>query len=435
MSLTEVLKRHQPYQPRPLSGLGPLASAAERVLARWPDAVKEPEEKDRERIVREMQRRLEQGDWRNLRTSFVTSAAVALFDQERRERPDLAQLRQFYFDEITANDSAAFRRAMVAVYIGSYMPRAAHTLALARSLSLVAAALGARWEALLTAVPRLLDGVSAHEQVGQLMMSMPDPWTNLKSINLRSPHAPGLMTHAHLAFVKALAPSLSEQPPINKLLSWLKPEGALPKAEGASEAITALLMPWTKSDPPSYLQSELTTRITGLYGDPRTRGREAPWNTVPGELVERISRWLIGENIRFFMDIVSDVEESHMWLPRRQFWMKLHQEQRITSAYVALSNEGARLARHRAEGRPGLKFGLQTAGGSRTRTCLLILKIGSKIVVEGSHNYKVHVFSEAAAGTPKLYQDYYDCERIRMIKGSQAKSHNGDWQGWVRERI
>ncbi|MCX5513010.1 hypothetical protein C3941_01995 [Kaistia algarum] len=435
MSLSEVLRRHAPYQPRPLSGLAPLAAAAERVLARWPDAVKEPPEKDRERLVQEMLRRLEQEDWRDVHTSFVTTAAVALFDNERRERPDLAKLRQFYLDEIIANDSASFRRAMVAVYIGSYVPRAAHTVALARSLSRVADALGGRWSVLLQAVPRLLDGVSAHEQVSQLMLSMPQPWSNLKSINLRSPHAPGLMTHAHLAFVKALAPDLAEPPAIDKLLNWLKPEGAQPKAEGASEAISALLMPWRTSDPPSDLRSELTTRITGLYGDPRTRGKEAPWNGVADDLVEHLSRWLTGENIRFFMDIVSDVETSHMWTPRRQFWMKLHQERRITSAWVALSDEGARLARQRAAGRPGLKFGRQIAGGSRIRTCLLILKIGSKIVVEGSHNYKVHVFDESAAGRPKLYQDGYDCELIRSIRGAQAKMHLGDWQGWVRERI
>lgn len=436
MSLSEVLQRHQAYQPRSLSGLAPLAAAAERVLARWPDAVKEPEENDRERIVQEMLRRLKQNDWSELRTSFVASAAVALFDGERRERPDLGQLRQFYLDEIVANDSGAFRRAMVAVYIGSYFPMAIHTIALARALSQVADRLGDRWAVLLRAVPRLLDGTSAHEQVGQLMLSMPNPWIDLKSINLRSPHAPGLMTHAHLAFVKGLSPTLKSESSIYKLLDWLKPEGVhQAKSEGAADAVASLLSPWRQADPPDDLKSELTTRITGLYGDPRTRASEAPWNTVPQELVEQISRWLTGENIRFFMDIVSDVETSHMWVPRRQFWMKLHQERRITSAWVALSDEGARLARQRAAGRPGLKFGRQMAGGSRTSTCLLILKIGSKIVVEGSHNYKVHVFDEAAAGSPKLYLGGYDCERIRGINGAQAKSHLGNWQGWVRERI
>jgi hypothetical protein len=156
---------------------------------------------------------------------------------------------------------------------------------------------------------------------------------------------------------------------------------------------------------------------------------------VAPELVERISRWLTGENIRFFMDVVSAVETSHMWEPRRTFWLQLHKERRIDSAWVALSDEGARRAREMAQGRPGLAFGRQTARGSRLDTCLLVLKVGSKIVVEGSHSYKVHVFREGANKTPKLYQPRYDCEEIRLIPGVDARAHNGDWQGWVRERI
>jgi hypothetical protein len=324
---------------------------------------------------------------------------------------------------------------MVAVYLGSYLPGSIHTLQLGRSLTQVVSRLGGRWAALTQAVPRLLDGTSAHEQIGQLMQSMPSPWTDLKSIGMHRPHDTGLMTHAHLAFVRGVRPSLQSEPSIDKLLSWLKPEGVThAKSEGAPESIAALLEPWSH-DPPDDLRTDLTARLTSFYGDPRTRREEVPWSEVPESLVERISRWLTGENIRFFMDVVSDVETSHMWEPRRRFWLQLHKERRIDSAWVALSDQGASLARKRSMGKLGLSFGRQTAGGNRAYTCLLVLKIGSKIVVEGSHSYKVHVFREGAPKTPKLYQGRYDCEDIRMIPGADARSHNGDWQGWVREHI
>jgi len=435
VSLEEVLSKRQPYQPRALSSLNPLASAAERILARWPDVVKEPADADRERIVLEMKRRLEENDWRDLRTSFVTTAAVALFDSDRRFRENLAPLRQFYFDEILANDSASFRSGMAAVYVGSYHPGATHTVRLGRCLDQVSYQLGGRWPQLLAAVPRLFDGKSAPEQLGQLMTAMPSPWSDLKSIGVRKPHDTGLMTHAHLAFVKEISSTLKSASSIDKLLTWLRPEGMQQaKMEGAGEAIAALLALWVQ-DPPEDIRTELTTRLTSLYGDPRTRSKEAPWSSVPEELVERISRWLTGESIRFFMDIVSAVETSHMWEPRRRFWLQLHKERRIDTAWVALSDEAASLARKRAVGRQGLSFGRQVAGGSRINTSLLILKVGSKIVVEGSHSYKVHVFQEGAAKTPKLYQGRYDCEEIRSIPGADARAHNGDWQGWVRERI
>lgn len=435
MSLESVLSRRQPYQPRALASLNPLSSAAERILARWPDAVKEPPDADRERIVLEMQRRLEQGDWNDLSTSFVTTAAVALFDSDRRLRESLGPLRQFYLDEILANDSASFRSGMAAVYVGSYQPGATHTVRLGRCLDQVSDRLTGSWPQFLKAVPRLFDGRSAHEQLGQLMHAMPSPWSDLKSIGVRKPHDTGLMTHAHLAFVKEISSSLKSESAIGKLISWLRPEGMQQaKMEGAGEAIAALLTTWVQ-DPPEDIRTELTTRLTSLYGDPRTRGKEAPWSLVPDELVERISRWLTGESIRFFMDIVSAVETSHMWEPRRRFWLQLHKEHRIDTAWVALSDEAASLARKRAAGRAGLTFGRQVAGGNRVNTSLLILKLGSKIVVEGSHSYKVHVFREGVAKTPKLYQGRYDCEEIRSIPGADARAHNGDWQGWVRERI
>ena len=435
MSLADVLGQLQPYRPRALPSMMPIVTAVERVLARWADVVKEPPESDRERIVMEMKRRLEEDDWRDLHTSFVTSAAIALFDEQRRVRENLGPLRQFYFDEVVASDSKAFRNGMFSVYLSSYQPGATHTVRLGRSLSQVSDSLGDRWQPLLKAVPRLLDGSSGHEQIGQLMAGMPTPWSDLKSIGLHKPHDSGLMTHAHLTFVKSLGPSLQSETSIQKLLEWLKPEGVQrAKSEGAAQAIAALLAPWA-DEPPEALRTLLTTRLTSYYGDPRTRANEAPWGQVPPELLERIARWLTGENIRFFMDVVSAVETSHMWEPRRRFWLQLHKEKRIDSAWVALSDDGARRAREMAQGRQGLAFGRQIAGGSRVNTCLLILKIGSRIVVEGSHSYKVHVFREGGDKAPKLYQPRYDCEDIRLIPSADARAHNGDWQGWVRERI
>ena len=82
-----------------------------------------------------------------------------------------------------------------------------------------------------------------------------------------------------------------------------------------------------------------------------------------------------------------------------------------------------------------LKFGAQTAGGGRAQPSLLILKIGDKIVVEGSHGYKIHVFPVSHLFAPKLYQPSYDCESIRMAIGAESTAHRGDWQGWILERI
>jgi hypothetical protein len=437
MSLSSVLGKPAVLDAWGLPDLKMLEARKHRILNRWPDVVVTPPEKDRERLVQEMRRRLEAPDWDDTRMSFVTSAARALFDAERRERADLADLRDFYYDEIRASTRRSFLDAMLSVYLVSYAPGATHTRRLAFALSIVWPRIGARWRQLREIIPELLDPDRAPEAIAAKMTAMDDCWRGLQAIGLRTPHAPGLMDHAHLAFVAMMRTKLKNRPALEQLFRWLKPEGQQARMSGAAEAITAALGHWLEKPPAQDDLTFITETLLGLYGDPRVI-RGGAWAGVPPSHLAVLMRWLTGENIRFFLDVVSAVETNHMWEPRRKFWLSLYEQKRIDAAWVAFSYSGARLATQQFTSRGGrgsLSFGRQTAGGSRFDTSLLILKIGDKIIVEGSHNYKVHIFRANNPQAPGLYQQEYDCEAIRRISGSEAKSHNGFWQGWVLERI
>ncbi len=178
--------------------------------------------------------------------SFVGQVARAAFDERRRRRPDLADLRRFYLDEIRASQRATFLGAMAAVYLESFDPGAPHTRELAEALSEVRDRLGARWRDLLAAIPEVFRPDAAPEAVARAMMAMPSPWVGLKALGLRSPHAPGLMDVAHLAYVARLEPSLATRDGLERLFAWLKPDGqATARSSGASEAIEAVLGHWT----------------------------------------------------------------------------------------------------------------------------------------------------------------------------------------------
>jgi len=326
---------------------------------------------------------------------------------------------------------------MFSVYISSFVSGAAHTRELSSALRDVQNRLGARWKALLSAIPDLLEPAFAHEAIAHRMLDMSDPWTGLRSIGLRSPHAPGIMNEAHLAYVRMLQPKLFERSEMEKLIAWLKPDRQEAKVSGAGEAISALLGHWIDNAPAADDLRYLTENLVGLYGDPRVQ-RGGAWAAVPESHLAVVMRWLTGENIRFFLDVVSKVERSHMWEPRRNFWLGLHEQGRIDAAWVAFSDEGEIEARKRSESsnsRGTLRFGRQMAGGSRINTSLLILKIGRKIVVEGSHNYKVHIFDSSNKQAPALYQLEYDCEEIRTTPGAKDRSHIGHWEGWVLENV
>lgn len=436
-ALSSHLIRKPQLAPPALTSLNRLESASQRILNRWPDPIGVVPERDREALVQLIRGRLEADRWERAKLSTVTRAGRVLFDSDFRERADLARVRAFYITETRSSTRPAFLSAMMAIYIMSYIPRAPHTRSLASALDEAQSRLAPKWQKLLENVPDIFDPIGAPDRLAMLMTKMSDPWTALKSIGLHSPHAPGLMDHVHLAFVAKVAPRLSRRDEIDRLLQWIKPDGQEARTSGATEAIAALLAPWQRDAPAADLQSHLVEGLVSLYGDPRIK-RGFPWGTLDGSLLAVMMRWLTGENIRFFLDVVSAVEESHMWAPRREFWLGLHDKRMIDEAWVAFSPLGARKARElgaRSDSLVGLAYGLQEAGGNRSNTSLLILRIGNCIVVEGSHSYKVHVFRGSNKRAPKLFQARYDCERIRGIRGSETVPHLGNWQWRVRELI
>lgn len=422
-------------RPPMLPNTSSLAAAALRIAERWPTTVPTPQERDKEQLVQLMLARLRASQWDGARLSQVLQAAAALFDQDRRSRLDLEDLRRFYYAEIVASDQTTFVSAMADIYLDSFDPTGRHTRAMANSLGRVVPRLNARWRKLAEVVPEIFDQNRAAAALAARMCEMERPYAGLRDIGLRTPHSSGLLDYVHDLYVSYLSPSLASPDTVEKLLAWLCPPGRQPRTSGADIAISAILEPWRDDEPPSHFRSHLVERLTTLYGDPRTSA-SGVWSSVSPAEMDTMMRWLTGENIRFFLDVVSEVETSHMWAPRRRFWLGLYEQGRIDGAWVAFSEAAAKVARVKSGTEGGsIGYGIQTARASRLHTSLLILKIANKIVVEGSHNYKIHIFGSANDDTPSLYGRRYDAERIRLLRHAKSKSHNGDWQGWVMERI
>ena len=386
-----------------------------------------------------MHDRVRSQDWKGATLAAVVRAARVAFDPEFRDRQNLRYLREFYVRETKASTSQAYLGAMMSIYLGSYEPDARHTKDMAAALDCSRSRLGDRWSQLLNNVPYLLDPVRAGQRIGQSMRNMDDAWTGLRKLGFQDPHSQGLLHYAHLAYVEEMQPALKTLDGAQRMLAWLKPKGRDALAGGAAQAIDALLGPWISAEPPEPLRNRLIEGLVGCYGDPRVRSGVV-WTSVDDSRKGVMLRWLTGANMQFFLDVVSEVEDSHMWQPRREFWWDLYEERRIDAAWVAFSPRAVSTAQHMAKHEEAplkLAYGEQTAGGSRKNTSLLILKIGSCIVVEGSHNYKVHVFRSDNLGAPSLFKEKYDCEDIRKAPGPEhrAQAHLGNWQDRVREWI
>ncbi|UXN05422.1 EH signature domain-containing protein [Bartonella sp. HY761] len=409
--------------------------AVKRVFDQWPNMDLKPMIRDPEALIAKMRGHVQNNYWQGVKTSFVTSTAWALFDKERIDRPDLQSLREFYYREVEATRSPSFLSTLFKIYLDSFNSAANHTMRLAAALAKAKPYLKGYAQGIVSHLSNVLNPMQIVEDLANLMVASDNPWQELRNLGFASPHAPGLLNAAHLLFIRKIAPNLSQKPQMEKLVKWLRPDGAQAKNNGAAEAIEALLTPWLDKSPSDEIKDYLTQSLTGIYGDPRIHTGNN-WKLVSENHKKLLLRWLTGANIRLFLDVVTKVEASHMWEPRRKFWLGLDQKQRIDEAWVAFSDDAAKYARRLAQlGQKGLQFGHQTAGSHRRDTSLLIMRIGKKIIIEGSHSYKIYIFDESEQRAPKLYQSRYDCEEIRLIDPDRGIMHNGNWQNKVELKI
>lgn len=436
-STRALLGRLNPLRKRALPPLDQIGRSVASILDRWPDVVRTPEDRNREKLAMDMQFRVQNWAWDDITIQRVISAAVAVFDAERRERSDLEAVRDFYLSEIATHDPGTFLDGMVSVYIDSFEPGTEHTWLLAEALEKRSADLGGRHAKLTKTLPSLFRPDAAPHSLAKVMLDADDAYAAMKSMGLSSPHTSGLAKAAQKTFIARLAPDLAEPEARAKLFNWLTPENGPVLENGAGPAVEALLSVWRKRTPPDSLRNELSEQIIASWNDPRLH-TGGIWSGFDPQLKSVLLRWLTHQDMKFFCNMVTATQDSHMWPPRRDFWLQLYDDKMIDEAWVAFGSEARRYAQQNLirSGKTNMnrRFGRQLdRGGS---TSLLIMRIGNKIVVDGCHSYKTHIFHQDDKRAPKLYQREYYCDDI-MRASNNSKPHNSiyNWSQWILQNV
>jgi len=426
-------------------------TAAREIRRQWPDIVGRKLEADAERIVATMQARLREDRWDNCSWSDVCDAARALCDpklslwQDRR----FAQVQDMLLGEVRLAESPLFIETMIRIYIETWARKSHLTRTLSHELSKVWQQAAPDYGPLVEHY-RLFD---VERIVGNLLVRMseaPNPYEALQDIRIAAPHGPGLMQVVHRSFVERMRIRLSRQDARSRdfetLLDWLHPAGQVRMAAGAGMAIAALLEPWTERQPPPDLKSLIERRLVESFGDPRVAkaGAWAECERASPPAYRLMLRWLTGASLRTFFKIIDMVAGSPMWADRAKFWLERYEKELVTEALFALSADGVRIAHQFAARNPNetpLRYGQNRSYSSTDRDkCLLIIKDSGLWVVEGSHNFKVHIYSKTATEPVKPYEFSYDCNAIRRsqrdTENVEAIVHTpNSWQRKVGRKI
>lgn len=440
MDLELALGSARRLAPLILPELTRLIAAKKRVMDRWPDIVPDPPERDCEAIIIQMLALLESNRWEDIKMSFVLRALKVAFGANFRNREVVEPIIDFAFAELDATTQSTFLNAMVAIYLSSYEPKAAHSLALGTKISAKRSLLNGKWRAIEETYPTLFDANHAHEDIAASMEEMEEPWQGLKAKGFPNPHATGLMDYIHAAYVDRMRPNLNMESWLDVLFKWLNPEPGKRKTSGSIEVIEAVLGHWVGKNASNQARETVTEHLINQYNDPRTN--RSLWVGVSEDYMNVIFSWLTREDLRFFTSVVDATQKDPQWQPRKKFWLKLYDEGQINEAWVAFCPNAERYARTHLI-RSGVaenvrRFGKQTKGGSKFDTSILIMRIGNKIVVDGCHMYRTHIFNVDDPVAPKLYRRDYDCDEDVMRLSPRSKAHTNPihhWENWVRATI
>ena len=440
-SLSERLRKGSSTVRRPMSAEPVVVlRAAARIARRWPHVEVEPAETDPEQLVQDMDHRRRSGDWGDFYWADVTRTTRALIDSGLWRNRRYGRLLEFLLDQVCRGVNRPYLRTLFRKYMETFDPGSKLTRDLAPVLKVHWGEAALPVEALVTEF-RIFDlDPPPYQVIAAFMVGQDDPFVALRKLGVEAPHGPGLMAAAHRFFVSSLAPRIGkgESASTHRLLSWLKPAGEARPLEGAgaAQAIDALLEPWERRAPDRDLQHLIEARLLGAYGDPRIQSTGA-WSLVSQSARRVILRWLAGVTIQVFFDIVTQADRTHMWSDRKSLWMDLFDEDRITQAWFALSEDGKQVANRlqREHDEIPLAFGRNRSQSSQDRRkCLLIMNVQGRWIVEGSHNFPTWMFPPGDLSVMTPYEASYTCEQFRDIRGPERPKripHTPLWRNRV----
>lgn len=222
-----------------------------------------------------------------------------------------------------------------------------------------------------------------------------------ESLNSRFLHA------AYEAALKMSESTRRDPESIERLMQWSIGESGLRYPADASALADALLLPWVRISPEENVKSRIIDFLVKYLKDPRTN--PGPWRNVSENGRAIILRWLTGRTLDLFFRVL-EATADEIWEYRQRFWKSYYDRGHLAEAWVVLGADARRYARKMQNVRD-VRCG-RLNGGTPDQSVLL-MRIGSIVFSEWSHNGRLRAQHENAPDAPRLYQDWYIASELR----------------------
>ena len=192
-----------------------------------------------------------------------------------------------------------------------------------------------------------------------------------------------------------------------------------------AQIIEALIAPWLNGKQLGEpIQKAVRDWLLKHFNDLRLPVHDrANWHAVRSEYKKVMLRWLIGETLNQFFEIIDQVAKDSHWRYRKAFWNAYHKIDAFDEAWVVLGVDAKYYARRVF----GEKISAATFSGTAKQDhSVLIVKIGDLVLADWSHDGKCRAWKVDDRFCPERYKPQYSGDSLRALSMQIVDSHIQD---------
>jgi hypothetical protein len=190
--------------------------------------------------------------------------------------------------------------------------------------------------------------------------------------------------------------------------------------------IESLLRPWREKTPPPELCRKILEFLLKHFHDPRRIEGRINWVGISEESLRVIRKWLAGETLEQFFEIIKKTANDEHWSYRHKFWKAYFDDGYIDDAWVALGRDSRTEAKfHSIQGNELIAANVR-GSGVKSDHSVLIFKVGDLTICEWSHDGKCRIWLEANKNSPRLYENNYEADHLRTKSQKIVRGHKED---------